>query len=64
MLAPGGGFVAKVFQGPDVEVIRKRMDKLFATVRLVKPEASRKISTELYLAGKGFAPTPAVGERR
>ncbi|MDX2021577.1 MAG: RlmE family RNA methyltransferase [Deltaproteobacteria bacterium] len=64
LLAPGGAFVAKVFQGPDVEIIRKRMEKLFATVRLVKPEASRKISTELYLAGKGFAPAAAVDERR
>lgn len=55
LLAPGGAFVAKVFQSPEVEVIRKRMEKLFAVVRLVKPEASRKISTELYLAGIGFA---------
>ncbi|MCG5054862.1 MAG: RlmE family RNA methyltransferase [Myxococcales bacterium] len=56
LLAPGGAFVAKIFQGPDVELLRKRMQTFFATVKLVKPEASRKISTEVYLAGKGFAP--------
>jgi 23S rRNA (uridine2552-2'-O)-methyltransferase len=54
LLAPGGAFVAKVFQSPEVEVIRKRMEKQFSSVKLVKPEASRKISTELYLTGKGF----------
>lgn len=56
LLAPGGSFVGKIFQGPDVELLRKRMQGLFSTVRLVKPEASRKISTEVYLAGKGFLP--------
>lgn len=56
LLAPGGAFVGKIFQGPDVEVLRKRMAASFATVKLLKPEASRKISTEMYLAGKGFVP--------
>ena len=56
MLAPAGRFVAKIFQGPDVEVIRKRMSARFSDVRLVKPEGSRQESTELYLVGKGFSP--------
>ena len=55
LLAPGGGFVAKIFQGPDVAVIRKRMALRFSEVHLVKPEASRASSTELYLVGKTFA---------
>jgi 23S rRNA (uridine2552-2'-O)-methyltransferase len=56
MLAPGGAFVAKIFEGPDVEAIRRRMHQRFASVRTAKPEATRKISTEVYLVGKGFAP--------
>lgn len=56
LLAPGGAFVGKIFQGPDVEGLRKRMQGLFSTVRLLKPEASRKISTEVYLTAKGFIP--------
>jgi 23S rRNA (uridine2552-2'-O)-methyltransferase len=56
LLAPGGAFVAKVFQGPDVPIIRKRMEAKFAEVRLVKPEGSRAESTEIYLVGKGFIP--------
>ena len=55
LLAPGGAFVAKIFQGPDVAEIRKRMGTRFSEVHLVKPEASRASSTELYLVGKGFA---------
>ena len=56
LLAPGGAFVAKIFQGPDVDAIRKRMSAHFAEVRNVKPEGSRAESTEIYLAGKGFTP--------
>lgn len=55
LLAPLGAFVAKVFQGPDVERLRKQMGERFGDVRLLKPEASRQQSTELYLVGKGFA---------
>ena len=55
LLAPGGAFVAKIFQGPDLESIRKRMTGRFSEVRTVKPEGSRAQSIEIYLAGKGFA---------
>ena len=54
LLAPLGAFVAKVFQSPDVEKLRKRMAQYFADVRLLKPEASRQQSSELYLVGKNF----------
>ena len=59
LLAPGGAFVGKIFQGPDMEAIRKRMGGLFAEVRIIKPEGSRAESIEIYLAGKGFAPVDA-----
>jgi 23S rRNA (uridine2552-2'-O)-methyltransferase len=55
LLAPGGAFVGKIFMGPDVEAIRKRMAARFAEVRTIKPEGSRTESIEIYLAGKGFA---------
>jgi 23S rRNA (uridine2552-2'-O)-methyltransferase len=55
LLAPGGAFVAKIFQGPDLEAIRKRLATRFSEVRTVKPEGSRAQSIEIYLAGKGFA---------
>ena len=53
--APTGSFVGKIFQGPDVEKIRKRMGERFAEVKSLKPESSRAQSIEIYLAGKGFA---------
>ena len=56
LLAPGGAFVGKIFQGPDLPAIRQRMAARFAQVRIVKPESSRAQSTEIYLAGSGYAP--------
>ena len=54
LLAPGGAFVGKIFQGPDVEALRKRLATRFSDVRALKPEGSRAQSIEIYLAGKGF----------
>lgn len=54
LLAPTGSFVGKIFQGPDLEGIRKRMGTRFAEVKLIKPESSRAQSIEIFLAGKGF----------
>ena len=62
LLAPAGRFVAKIFQGPDVEQLRKRMGLSFSDVRLVKPEGSRQQSAELYLVGKGYAPARSLSE--
>ena len=56
LLGPLGCVVAKIFQSPDVEKLRKHMSQRFAEVRLLKPEGSRSQSTELYLVGKGFGP--------
>ncbi len=54
LLAPGGSFVGKIFQGPDVEAIRKRMAARFSDVRTVKPEgSSRAQSIEIYPGGQG-----------
>jgi 23S rRNA (uridine2552-2'-O)-methyltransferase len=54
LLAPGGGFVGKIFQGPDLQVLRRRMAERFAEVRIIKPDSSRAQSIEIYLAAKGF----------
>ncbi|WP_254542990.1 23S rRNA (uridine(2552)-2'-O)-methyltransferase [Halomarina pelagica] len=52
LLAPGGDFVAKVFDGPDVRDLRRDVEREFDYVREVRPEASRKESSELYLVAK------------
>jgi len=56
LLAPAGSFVGKIFQGPDVDKLRKQMNARFSEVKLLKPEGSRQESIEVYLVGKGFAP--------
>jgi len=54
VLAPGGGFVAKVFQGGSERDLLATLKRHFATVRHVKPPASRKDSAELYVVATGF----------
>ena len=54
MLAEGGGFVAKVFQGGSERAMLERMKRSFATVRHAKPPSSRKESSELYVVATGF----------
>jgi len=54
MLAPGGAFVAKVFQGGSEKSMLEQMKRHFTTVRHAKPPASRKGSSELYVVATGF----------
>ncbi len=54
VLAPGGGFVAKVFQGGSEKAMLEPLKRDFATVRHAKPPASRKESSELYVVATGF----------
>ncbi|CAI9120925.1 RlmE family RNA methyltransferase [Brytella acorum] len=54
VLAEGGGFVAKVFQGGSEQQMLDSMKKAFTSVRHVKPPASRKESSELYVVATGF----------
>lgn len=54
VLAPGGAFVAKVFQGGTESALLAELKRDFAAVRHVKPAASRAESAELYLVATGF----------
>lgn len=58
ILAPGGGFVAKVLQGGSERELLNRMKRGFASVRHSKPPASRKDSSELYVVATGFRGLP------
>lgn len=59
-LAPGGTLVVKVFQGPGFDDMVKQARRLFAEVRVVKPQASRDRSAEHYLLGRGYRPEPVA----
>lgn len=54
ILAPGGAFVAKVFQGGSERELLDSLKRNFETVRHVKPPASRAESSELYVVAQGF----------
>ena len=62
ILAPGGAFLAKVLQGGTEGQLLADLKRDFATVRHVKPAASRADSAELYVLATGFrggaAPAP------
>jgi 23S rRNA (uridine2552-2'-O)-methyltransferase len=64
LLAPGGDFVAKVFEGPDTDDLRADIDDEFEYVRTIHPEASRDASSELYMVAKGRLTAPVrAGDR-
>lgn len=54
VLAPGGTFIAKVLAGGATNDLLAPLKRDFATVRHVKPEASRKESAEIYVIAQGF----------
>jgi 23S rRNA (uridine2552-2'-O)-methyltransferase len=57
VLKPGGTFVAKVFQsGADAQLLAE-LKRDYASVRHVKPAASRQDSSERYLVATGFRGT-------
>jgi len=60
LLAPGGDFVAKVFDGPDLADLRSDMEESFEYVRSIRPDASRDSSSELYLVAKGYLTAPVA----
>ncbi len=54
VLRPGGSFVAKALQGGTDAALLAGLKRDYATVRHVKPQASRADSSELYLLATGF----------
>jgi 23S rRNA (uridine2552-2'-O)-methyltransferase len=61
VLAPGGNFVGKLFQGPDFKRLTETVRARFAVQRTAKPASSRQISIEQYVIGKGFRGAGAGG---
>jgi 23S rRNA (uridine2552-2'-O)-methyltransferase len=54
VLNPGGVFLAKVFQSGADATLQNELKRNFATVRHVKPAASRQDSSERYVLAMGF----------
>jgi len=54
VLAPGGSFVAKVYQGGAETTLLRQLKRDFSAVRHAKPPASRTDSAEVYVVATGF----------
>jgi len=54
VLKPGGAFLCKVLQGGTETTLLARLKQDFASVKHVKPAASRADSAELYLLARSF----------
>jgi 23S rRNA (uridine2552-2'-O)-methyltransferase len=57
----GSSFVAKLFMGRDFEEFRNRVRLGYQDVKIVRPEATRGGSSEVYLVGIGKKPTARAG---
>ena len=54
VLAPGGAFVCKLFQGGGERAFQEMLKQRFTRVRHAKPPASRRDSAETYVVAQGF----------
>ncbi len=53
-LKPGGAFLVKTFEGEGSRVLRQRLKCEYATLKCLKPAASRAHSSEFYLLAQGL----------
>lgn len=60
VLAPGGEFVAKVFQGRDLDGFRADVEDPFEYARTIVPDASRDSSSEVFLVGRRRIDAPVT----
>jgi len=58
LLDSGGDFVAKVFDGQDLDDFEADVEQEFEYARRVRPDATRDESSEVYLVGKGRLTAP------
>lgn len=56
LLAPGGSLLMKILDCPEAAASVKRLRKSFRESRILKPQATRKGSSERYLLARGYRP--------
>jgi len=54
LLKPGGALVLKLMEGPEAQAAEQRLRARFASARSLRPDASRKGTTERYWIGINF----------
>jgi len=56
LLTPGGNLLLKLFTAPETDALVADVRRRFDSVKLTRPEATRKGSAEVYLVALGFRP--------
>ena len=56
-----GVVIMKTFQNPQVPILVEEIKNFFSSVRIVKPAASRKESSEVYVVAQGFRSLGGTG---
>jgi 23S rRNA (uridine2552-2'-O)-methyltransferase len=51
--AKGGAFVGKIFMSDDLAPARAELRRHYETERLIRPEGTRSVSTEIFVVGAG-----------
>jgi 23S rRNA (uridine2552-2'-O)-methyltransferase len=51
LVTGGGSFVGKIFMSEDLPLARSELRKTFVRERLIRPEGTRSVSTELFVVG-------------
>jgi len=54
VLAPGGGLVAKVYQGRDTDALLADLKRRFGQAKAIRPQATTAGSREIFLVGLGL----------
>lgn len=57
--APGSSFVGKIFMSDDLPQARAELRKHYVTERLIRPEGTRSVSTEIFVVGLEKRDKPA-----
>ncbi|MCS7279116.1 MAG: RlmE family RNA methyltransferase [Thermodesulfobacteriaceae bacterium] len=58
VLKEGGHLVAKVFEGAQTPLLKKKMEKMFQKVKIFKPKSSRRESKEIFFIAQKFQGKP------
>ncbi|MGA1845575.1 RlmE family RNA methyltransferase [Deferribacter abyssi] len=54
VLKKGGNFLFKLFDGEDRDEFIKLLKTKFSTIKIIRPDATRKSSFEIYIVCKGY----------
>jgi 23S rRNA (uridine2552-2'-O)-methyltransferase len=58
----GSSFLVKLFMGGDFEAFRAELRRSYQGVKVIRPEATRSASVEVYLLGQGLKPATGAEE--